>query len=127
MRVSPLVGVSPGDLSPIVDGSCPAAGRAWWVESGQSTPVIANETLSGHPPWCYGRVVKSGGLSPIVDAFRHGDLINAWCVESGDTTPRITHESMRASPLDGENRRHLPGFFAVWSGAAGRPWWIASG
>src|SRR5437773_5477152 len=80
--------VRPSDLSSLVDARRDGARRAWWVETGERTPRIANETVTAHPVG-----VRPGDLSPVVIACCEGTA-RAWYVENGDRALRIANESV---------------------------------
>src|SRR5437773_1875002 len=89
------VAVRPGDRSRVVDALCPSAGRAWWIETGETTSTITNETMRPGPV-----EVKAGDRSRVVDAFRLSEG-SAWWIKTGDTAPPIANETMNNAPSVG--------------------------
>src|SRR5438046_3867814 len=93
MHGAPHVAVRPGDRSRVVDALCPSAGRAWWIETGETTSTITNETMRPGPV-----EVKAGDRSRVVDAFRLSEG-SAWWVKTGDTDLSIANETMQPEPV----------------------------
>src|SRR5439155_19626321 len=93
------VRVIPGDCSRLVDAEWLAVGGAWYVESGDSAPRIAHESMRASPHVG----VSRGDLSRVVDGSC-GAAGRAWWVDGGQSTPVIANEALSSSE-SGEVRR----------------------